>query len=124
MSSGCNAAGVFPTCGTTEFLSGGGSMDDFRMQGVRNGDPRPPLATGRKIKASSARKIAKPLNRRGSLFLGQVFPTETARGCLSNPRERTYIRIPTQITAEVAAGQRAMAKTVSSGLAQGELAAM
>ena len=84
---------------------------------MRNGDPRPSLAPGKELKASSAGKIAKPLNRRGSLFLGQVFPTETARGCLSNPRERTYIRIPTQTTAEVAAGQRAVAKTVSSGLA-------
>ena len=44
----------------------------------------------------------------------------------SNPTGKALasIRIPTQISAEVAAGQRAMAKTVSSGLAQGETAAM
>ena len=54
-------------------------MDDFRMQGARNGNLRPPLATGRKIKASSARKIAERLNRGRSLCSGQVLPTDGKR---------------------------------------------
>jgi hypothetical protein len=46
---------------------------------VRNGDPRPSLALGKELKASSAGKIAKPLNREGSLFLGRVLPPDGKR---------------------------------------------